>query len=58
MSKLAIVQLPPEDLAKLRDWLDELVPRRFDEKIERDALSGKLDWPAEEAVAERGAAAN
>ena len=39
----AIAELPPDDLAKLRHWLDQLDARLFDEKIERDAKSGKLD---------------
>jgi hypothetical protein len=47
----AIAELPPEDRAKLRDWFDELEERLFDERIERDALSGKLDWLAEQALA-------
>jgi hypothetical protein len=51
----AIAELPPDDLAKLRDWFDELEERLFDEQIERDALSGKLDWLAEEALAEHRA---
>jgi hypothetical protein len=51
----AIAQLPPDEVAKLRDWFDELDARRFDEKIERDALSGKLDWLAGEALADHRA---
>jgi hypothetical protein len=47
----AIAELPPDDLAKLRDWLDQLDARLFDEKIERDAKSGKLDKLIAEARA-------
>ena len=39
----SIEKLPPEELAKLRDWFAELDSRLFDEKLERDAKSGKLD---------------
>lgn len=39
----AIAKLSPEQLAELRDWFDEFQARLFDEQIERDAKSGKLD---------------
>lgn len=39
----AITELSPEDLAKLRAYIDDLEDRSFDAKIERDANSGKLD---------------
>lgn len=39
----AITELSAEELKKLRTWLDELEAQAFDEKIERDAKSGKLD---------------
>jgi hypothetical protein len=39
----SIEKLSPEEIAKLREWLDELDARLFDEKIERDAKAGKLD---------------
>ena len=56
MTKLEQIQATIENLssaeiAKLREWLDELDARLFDEKIERDAKAGKLDkliaeaWP-------------
>ena len=41
--KAAAAALSTEELAKLRAWLEELEEQRFDEQIERDALSGKLD---------------
>jgi len=47
----SIEELSPEEIAKLREWLDELDARLFDEKIERDAKAGKLDKLAEEARA-------
>ncbi len=57
MTKLEQIQATIENLssaeiAKLREWLDELDARLFDEKIERDAKSGKLDKLAGEALAE------
>jgi hypothetical protein len=48
----AIAQLSEEDLAKLRAWFEEFDARVFDEKIERDAKSGKLDRLAADAVAD------
>jgi hypothetical protein len=46
----AVSKLTPEQLARFRAWFEEFEARRFDEKIERDAKSGKLDRLAEEAV--------
>ena len=48
MTKLEQIQatieaLTPGEIARLRDWLDNLDARMFDEKIARDAKSGKLD---------------
>jgi hypothetical protein len=48
----AIAQLPEEDLAKLRAWFEEFDARVFDEKIEQDAKSGKLDKLAADAIAD------
>jgi hypothetical protein len=53
----AVAQLSPEDLKKLRAWLDELDERLFDEKVERDAKAGKLDKLAAKAIAEDDAGA-
>ena len=36
----SIVQLSAEEIAELREWLEELDGRLFDEKLERDAKSG------------------
>ena len=47
----SIEKLSTEEIAKLRQWLDELDERLFDEKIERDAKAGKLDKLADEARA-------
>ena len=43
----AIAKLPPRELDRLRAWFAEFDAARFDEKIERDATSGKLDRLAE-----------
>jgi hypothetical protein len=50
--KSAIAKLSAGEVAKLRDWFDELEARAFDEKIERDAKAGKLDELAAEAIAD------
>ena len=51
----AIAALSPEDLARLRDWFDAFDAARFDERIGRDAASGKLDRLAAEALADHRA---
>ncbi len=60
MTKLEQIQasiksLSADEIAKLRDWFEELDARLFDEKIERDAKSGKLDKLAAKALAEHRA---
>ena len=47
-----IEALPPQDVRALGEWLDELRERLWDQEMERDALSGKLDALAAEAMAE------
>jgi hypothetical protein len=46
----AVAKLKPEQLAKFRNWFEEYQARLFDEQIERDAKTGKLDRLAEEAL--------
>jgi hypothetical protein len=46
----AVARLTPEQLAKFRAWFEEFDARLFDDKIERDAKSGKLDGLAEDAI--------
>jgi hypothetical protein len=46
----AVSKLPPDQLAKFRDWFEAFDAARFDQKIERDATAGKLDRLAEEAL--------
>jgi hypothetical protein len=48
----AISSLPPDDLARFRAWFEAFEAARFDEKIEQDAKSGKLDGLAEQALAD------
>ncbi|MFL5317048.1 MAG: hypothetical protein ACJ8A0_18465 [Microvirga sp.] len=47
----AVAQLAPHELAAFRTWFEAFDADRFDEKIERDAASGKLDQLANEALA-------
>jgi hypothetical protein len=46
----AVAKLPPDQLARFRAWFETFDAVRFDEKIERDAKSGKLDKFAERAM--------
>ena len=47
----AVAKLAPEDLAAFRAWFEAFEAERFDERIARDAASGKLERHAEEALA-------
>jgi hypothetical protein len=47
----AVEQLAPRELARFRAWFETFDAERFDAAIERDARAGKLDAPAEEALA-------
>jgi hypothetical protein len=46
----AVAMLPPDQFAQFRAWFEQLGAARFDEKIARDAASGKLDELAAQAV--------
>jgi len=46
----AIAKLPPDQLAQFRVWFEEFDSALFDQKIERDARSGKLDRLAGQAL--------
>ena len=48
--KKAVARLPPEQLAEFRAWFERFEAVRFDEKIERDAATGKLDRLADHAI--------
>jgi len=39
----AITELPPNELARFRQWFEEFDAQVWDEQFERDAKSGKLD---------------
>ncbi len=39
----AISNLPPQDFAQLRDWLQERDNLLWDKQIEEDAAAGRLD---------------
>lgn len=46
----AIAKLPPDQLAQFRVRFEEFDAALFDKKIRRDAVSGKLDRLAEQAI--------
>jgi hypothetical protein len=46
----AVATLAPDELARFGAWFEEFYAARFDEKIERDAVSGKLDRLASAAL--------
>jgi hypothetical protein len=48
----AIAQLPPRDLAELIAWLQEYRAQAWDEQIENDLESGRLDKLVAEAEEE------
>jgi hypothetical protein len=49
----AIVSLSPEEYARLRQWFAERDWEQWDQEIEEDAASGKLDFLIDEAAAEK-----
>jgi len=48
----AVTELPVDQLAKFRAWFEEFDAVQFDQKIERDAKSDKLDRLAAQALAD------
>jgi len=50
--KETIETLSPDDYGKLRQWFSERDWERWDEQIENDSKSGKLDFLVKEAVEE------
>ncbi len=50
--ELAVSLLSQEQLANFRDWFDEFVARAWDEQFERDAMSGKFDKLASQAISD------
>jgi hypothetical protein len=48
----AVEGLPPRELERFCAWFERFQAERFDDLIERDARSGKLDGLADEAIAD------
>lgn len=48
----AVKQLSEDQLQNFREWFDRFDAKRWDEKIEKDSASGKLDSLINEAIAE------
>ena len=48
----AILKLSPKELGQLAEWVLNLGEQNWDKQIERDARAGKLDFLANEALAE------
>jgi hypothetical protein len=49
----AIISLPPEEYAQLRQWFAERDWEQWDKQIGEDSASGKLDFLIEEAMIEK-----
>ncbi|KAA5541571.1 hypothetical protein FYK55_18385 [Roseiconus nitratireducens] len=50
-----VAELPPDQMAKFREWFLEFDAKQFDERIERDAREGRLDQLADEALRQHAA---
>ena len=50
--KQAVARLSPEELARFREWFDEFDAKIWDKQFEADAMSGKLDRLANQAIAD------
>jgi hypothetical protein len=48
----AVAELPADQLQQFRAWFAEFEAVRFDQEIERDAKTGRLDRLAEQALAD------
>lgn len=48
----AITHLSPKELARFRKWFEEFDAQYWDQQIDADAQSGKLDKIAEKALSE------
>jgi hypothetical protein len=47
-----ILKLSPKELTRLTDWVLALDEQAWDEQIEQDIAAGKLDFLAQESLAE------
>ncbi len=50
----AIEQLPAAQVIRIKEWLAEYAERQWDEQIERDERSGRLDALISRALDEHG----
>ena len=50
--KLAVSKLSSEELDSFRKWLDEFEAKVWDKQFEVDAMSGKLDELADQAISD------
>ncbi|MEW6710973.1 MAG: hypothetical protein AB1403_14195 [Candidatus Riflebacteria bacterium] len=48
----AVMNLPEEQLQKFREWFDRFDAKNWDEQIEKDARSGKLNSLIDKAIGE------
>ncbi len=48
----AVAKLPKDQLASFREWFEGFMAEQWDQQIERDAKSGKLDKLIEESEAD------
>ena len=48
----AIAELPPDQVAQVRAWLNERAEAEWDAQIEQDERAGRLDALADRALAE------
>jgi len=46
----SILELSPDELRAFTDWFEEMMEKSFDDAIERDAKSGKLDALMDQAI--------
>jgi hypothetical protein len=51
----AIKALPRDDFYRLRDWVQQRYEDEWDQEFEEDAISGRLDSIAQQALAEHRA---
>jgi len=51
----AVAQLAPEQRAQFRAWFEAFDAREWDQQMEEDLGSGRLDWLLDEALADLSA---
>ena len=51
----AVTELEPDELSRFRSWFLDFDSARWDREIESDAVSGRLDALADEALVEHRA---